>query len=59
MDPVIYCTMCSLVRRVLLHLRAEFPPDAARRWFRKHHKGCNGEVKYRAGLSLGGVIKGQ
>ena len=42
MNPRLYCTECSLTRDVMLHRGADFPPDAARRWFKKNHKNCGG-----------------
>ena len=58
-DPIIYCVKCGMERNCMLHLRAEFPPDAARKWMKKHHKNCDGELKYRAGFSSHGPIVGQ
>ncbi len=58
-DPVIYCTKCGMSRNCMLHTRAEFPPDAARKSMKKHHKGCDGELKYRAGFGVRGPIVGQ
>lgn len=51
MNPIIYCEKCGMTRDCMLHQRAEFPPDAARKWLRKRHKNCDGELKYRVGLA--------
>lgn len=59
MNPVIYCETCGMERNCLLHLRAEFPPDAARKWMAKHHKGCKGALRYRAGMEPASRITGQ
>lgn len=58
MDPEVYCVKCGRTRDCLKHLRAEFPPDAAKKWLRKAHKPCDGEIRYRAGLRMGGPVRG-
>jgi hypothetical protein len=59
MNPVIYCEKCGKERDCMLHMRAEFPPDAARKWMKKHHKGCDGKLRYKVGFTSGGTIKGR
>ncbi len=58
-NPIMYCDKCKLKRDCTLHMRAEFPPDAARKWMKKHHGDCDGEIKYLCGLGTRGPIVGQ
>lgn len=60
MNPIVYCEKCGMTRDCMKHQRAEFPPDAAKKWLKKRHGNCDGEIKYRAGLGgLRGHIVGQ
>lgn len=55
-NPTITCTHCGRTRDCTLHMRSEFPPDAAKKWLRKtceanqvpYAKPC--EFTYRAGI---------
>lgn len=60
-SPFCYCEICGLKRSCDYHMAAEFPPDAAKRWIKKQHKlsGCNGDIKYRAGFTIGSLPTGQ
>ena len=52
-NPVVTCVRCGAQRDCTLHTRAEFPPDAAKKWLRKQcptRQLC--EFTYRAGISL-------
>lgn len=52
--PRYRCRVCMLERSCMRHLQAEFPPDAALKWFKKHHsKECPGVPEYQAALTLG------
>lgn len=55
--PTMMCDKCGLSIEVSRERfpRAEFPPDAATRWFKTHHRGC-GKPVYRAGVVLGNRI---
>jgi len=51
-NPLIICEACGESRNCTLHPRAEFPPDAARAYLRKH---CDNEpdscrFRYQAGI---------
>lgn len=55
--PTITCVNCGRKRDATLHMRAELPPDAARKWLRKT---CKHEEKpcdfgYRAGVDTEGL----
>jgi len=58
--PKQHCTSCGRERRCELHSRAEFPPDAAKRWLLDHCPGdgklC--EIEYRADFLPGGPVIG-
>jgi len=50
--PLVVCEACGESRDCTLHQRAEFPPDAAKKYLRKH---CDNEpgackFRYRAGI---------
>jgi hypothetical protein len=54
-DPVVICDACGKYRSCMLHARAEFPPDAAKAWLRRH---CSNprtfcRLRYRAGVMIG------
>ena len=51
-EPTIICKTCQLERSCLRHTRAEFPPDAAWRWVKKHcpRGGASCTRSYRAGV---------
>jgi hypothetical protein len=56
-SPTIACTYCGRVRDVMQHVRADFPPDAARKWMKRT---CKHEEKpcdfgYRAGVDVVGI----
>jgi hypothetical protein len=53
------CRDCDMVEYCDRHLRAEYPPDATSRAFRKRHKatGCSGVPEYRCGITKAGYIK--
>lgn len=55
--PTITCTYCGRKRDATLHMGADFPPDAARKWLRKT---CKHEEKpcdfgYRVGVDTDGL----
>lgn len=56
-DPYQSCATCGEQRSCMLHLRAEFPPDAAKKYLKKHcpldGKLC--EFHYSAGLAFAPV----
>lgn len=60
-DPTVTCKTCARQRSCMLHLRADFPPDAARKWLRKTcergRKDC--DLVYRVGIELRGRLTGQ
>jgi hypothetical protein len=59
-NPMIICDACGESRDCLLHRRAEFPPDAAKAWMKRHchndPKGC--KLRYQAGFAIGGPAAG-
>lgn len=57
--PYVYCEKCGMKRDCMEHLRAEFPPDAAKKWLKKHHAPCDGEIKYMCGFGIGSKPTGQ
>ena len=49
--PRWHCSECGDIEYCDHHLRAEFPPDAARKTLMKRHGDiCDGEPKYQAGI---------
>lgn len=59
MTPKVTCTYCGRRRAATLHMRADFPPDAARKWLKRT---CKHEEKpcdfgYRAGVDVEGLRK--
>lgn len=52
-EPTYTCKICARRRSCRLHLRAEFPPDAAKHWLKKT---CSTptrcDLEYRAGIQL-------
>lgn len=59
-NPMIICDACGESRDCTLHMRAEFPPDAARKYLRKGCDNPRGSCKFRyeAGFSIGGPLVG-
>lgn len=58
--PTITCTYCGRKRDATRHMRADFPPDAARKWLRRNcpHQGAGPspcEFRYRAGVDVEGL----
>lgn len=55
--PTITCTYCGRRRDATRHMRAESPPDAARKWLRKtcQHGANPCEFGYRAGVDTEGI----
>jgi hypothetical protein len=55
-NPKISCIVCGKCRDPMLHMRADFPPDAARKWLRRYcayaGKPCN--FTYRPGFEIVG-----
>lgn len=55
-DPEVRCNVCGKCRNPMLHMRADFPPDAARKWLKRYctraSKPC--EFGYRAGFEVVG-----
>lgn len=60
-EPMQVCYTCQRTRRCYDHSGAEFPPDAAKRWLRRHcpanRQDC--DIHYRAGWLFGGPPVGQ
>lgn len=59
MSPYVYCIKCMMRRDCTKHLRAEFPPEAAKKWLKKHHAPCDGEIRYMAGIERSSRCEGQ
>lgn len=55
-NPEIRCSVCGKCRDAMLHIRADFPPDAARKWLRRHcsRAGKPCDFTYRAGFEIVG-----
>lgn len=55
--PTITCTYCGRKRDATLHMRHEFPPDAARKWLRRtcRHEEKPCDFRYRAGIDTDGL----
>ena len=59
-EPIEYCKTCDRERSCYSHMRAEFPPDAARKWLKRTcpYKGPGGtrwdtkkcDIYYKAGF---------
>ena len=63
-NPIKYCTTCERVRDCMLHLRADFPPEAAERWLRRScpRKGVRPrpcDIRYQAGIMPASKARGQ
>ena len=59
-DPTYSCKTCDRRRNCMLHTRAEFPPDAAKKWLKKtcERKGeC--DLVYTCGFEPRGHYVGQ
>ena len=60
-DPVQICRTCARSRDCRFHLRAEFPPTAAKRWLMRtcprDRYGC--EIVYHTGIGLSGPVTAQ
>jgi|GEM_PF-2869084 hypothetical protein len=52
-EPRVYCAHCGRYRLCRFHLRAEFPPKAARRWLAKNDDCDAPDHRYVAGLIVG------
>jgi hypothetical protein len=46
-NPRVFCDACGESRDCTLHQRAEFPPDAAKKYLRKHCDNEPGACKFR------------
>jgi hypothetical protein len=55
-DPKVWCTVCGRRKNPTDHMRADFPPEAARKWLkrtcRREGKPC--EFGYQAGFEIVG-----
>jgi len=54
-EPRIYCAHCGRYRLCRLHMRAEHPPTAARRWLAKHDPCDDPDHHYVAGFEVGAL----
>jgi len=60
-NPTVICEACGKSRNCMLHTRAEFPPDAAKAWLRRHCDNPRGscQFRYQAGVVIGlGSVSG-
>lgn len=62
--PTQTCLTCNRSRSCMRHLRAEFPPAAAKQWLKKHcmrytqgQRVC--DIHYTAGIEMRGHAEGQ
>ena len=57
----VWCKVCRAIRYCDRHARAEFPPDAAKRWLERacRAKGHEPALVYQAGATVRGNVVGQ